>query len=146
MPTAARLVAALWFGVLGFYVSGLIMPLLPEGTQFGFFSYVNAGLGVILGWQITGSRAGAGMQTAIGAGLTTSLAMVAWGLLIHSTVIMIENSMKMRYKGPVEAVIDVFNLVIKYAQVMATPEVILTLVIGGALGGILTEWAGRRWA
>jgi len=146
MPTASRLVAAVCFAALAFYVSGLIPPLLPEGTQFGLFAYVNTALGILLGWKITGSRTGEGMQTAIGAGLTTSLALVFWGLLIHSGVIMIENSMKMRYDGPMEAVIDTFNIALEFAQIMATPMIIGSLVVGGILGGVLAEIAGRRWA
>ncbi len=146
MPTASRLVAAVCFAVIAYFVSGLIPPLLPEGTQFGLFAYVNTALGVVLGWKITGSRTGEGMQTAIGAGLTTSLALVFWGLLVHSGVIMIENSTKMRYDGPMEAVVDTFNIGIEFAQIIATPMIIGTLVIGGIVAGILAELAGRRWA
>lgn len=146
MPTASRLVAAVCFAAIAYFVSGLIPPLLPEGTQFGLFAYVNTALGVVLGWKITGSRTGEGMQTAIGAGLTTSLALVFWGLLVHSGVIMIENSTKMRYDGPMEAVVDTFNIGIEFAQIIATPMIIGTLVIGGIVAGILAELAGRRWA
>jgi len=146
MPTAARLIAAVCLALLAWYTSGLIMPLMEEGTQFGLFSVVNAGLGALAGWQVVGTRVGFGYRPAMGAGLTGTLTFVIWGLVVHSIVIMIEKSLGHRYKGPTEAVIDVFNLGLKHALVMYDLNVIMTLVVGGLIAGIIAEWSSRRWA
>ena len=45
MPDAARLVAAICLAILAFIVSGQIVPLMPESTDFGYFLYVNIVLG-----------------------------------------------------------------------------------------------------
>jgi len=109
MPTAARAMAAVLFAVLAWYVSGLIVPLFPENTDMGFFTEVNAGLGLICGWRIAGPRGGTGYVSAISYGLTTTVALVVVALFTHSSVVMIENSLRKFYDTPVEAVVSVFD-------------------------------------
>lgn len=144
MPTAARFVAAILFGALGWYVSGLIVPLFPEGTNMGWFTEVNAAIGIFCGWTVAGPRGGTGYVGSFSYGLTTSVAMVALGLFLHSSVVMLENSMRNFYKGPTEAVVAVFELFIKHGQMMLTGEIVGTMVIGGFICGLLTEAVGQR--
>jgi len=65
MPTAARLMAALCLAVVGYVVSDMVVPLMPENTDFGRFHYVNAVLGALVGWLIMGPRGGRGPTAAI---------------------------------------------------------------------------------
>lgn len=145
MPSAGRFVGALFFGFIAWYVSELFKPLMPEGTSFGRFSEFNSVIGIVLGWMMLGLRAHANRNTSISAGLTTAVAVLFWGLLIHSVIEMLKLSLRKRYDGPVEAVVGVFQLMIKYTIMMATPEIIGVLVIGGILTGMLSGWAERRW-
>ena len=69
MPDAARLVAALGLALIAFIVSGQIMPLMPEGMDFGYFTWVNVGIGILTGWVVMGKRAGRGTTAAINNGL-----------------------------------------------------------------------------
>ncbi len=144
MPTAAKLAAAVFFGALGFVVSMLIIPLFPEGTDLGWFQEVNTGIGLAMGWVVAGSRAGTGYVSAFSYGLTAMLAMVFWGLLIHSGVIMLERSLRKLYSGPVEALEDVFALMAEHGQMLLTPEILITLIGGSFLGGLFVEWVSRR--
>ena len=50
MPNAARLAAAVSLAILAFILSGQIMPLMPEGTDFGYFTIINMTLGILVGW------------------------------------------------------------------------------------------------
>ena len=72
MPDAARLVAAVSLAIIAWIVSGLIPPLMPEGTDFGYFAFVNVGLGILCGWLVMGRRAGRGITAAINNGLTAT--------------------------------------------------------------------------
>ena len=49
MPTAARLVAAILLAILGWVLSDIVRPLMPEGTSFGWFNYVNSFIGLCVG-------------------------------------------------------------------------------------------------
>lgn len=145
MPTAGRFVGAVLFGFIAWYVSELYKPLMPEGTNFGNFSEYNAVLGIVVGWVMLGLRAHPDRNASVGAGLTTAFALLFWGLLIHGIVEMLKLSLRKRYDGAGEAVIGVFQLMMKYAMMMATPEIIVTLFVGGMLAGSLSGWAQRRW-
>ena len=76
MPNGARLIAALSMALLALVASALIMPLMPEGTDFGYFTYVNMAIGVLTGWILMGRRAGGGLVPAINNGITGMAVMV----------------------------------------------------------------------
>lgn len=145
MPTAPKLIAALLFGALAFFVSDLVKPLLPEGTQFGAFSVVNAAMGALMGWKISGARAGGSMQASLGYGLTTAAVTVFWCLFLWSGYLMVEASMRLRYDGPVEALQDMGTMMITFGRTMGTPGIIGSLLVGSLVFGWLTEQVARRY-
>ena len=145
MLTAPRLVAALLLGIVGFLGSELIKPLMPEGTQFGWFSYVNLVLGAIMGWVVIGKRVGRGMSAAVGNGVTGAAALLFWGLFAQSCNEMLRLSLRRRYDGPVEALTDLFRIGIEYAMTIATAPVMGTLFLGGILAALLAEVSTRHW-
>jgi hypothetical protein len=145
MPTASKLVAALLFGSLAFFVSDLIKPLLEEGTQVGWFSLVNPIVGAVMGWRISGARVGHSIRASLGYGITTVAATVFWCLFIWAGYLMVEASMRLRYDGPMEALQDMGAMMIEFARTMATPTVIGSLVVGGLFFGWLTEQVSRRY-
>ena len=145
MPDAARLVAAACIGFLGFIVSFMIMPLMPESTAFGYFAWVNLVLGILAGWIVMGKRAGRGITAAINNGLGGVAALVIWGLLVQAIYEMFEKAMANWYKGPFDALVAVFELMAEYGVVLIDPTVIFTLIAGGVMAGLATEFAWRTW-
>jgi hypothetical protein len=146
MPTAPKLVAALLFGALAFFVSDLIKPLLEEGTQMSWFSLVNPIVGALMGWRISGARAGYSIRASLGYGITTVAATVFWCLFIWAGYLMVEASMRLRYDGPMEALQDMGAMMIEFAQTMATPTVLGSLLVGALFFGWLTEQVARRYS
>ncbi len=145
MLTAPRLVAALLLGIVGFLGSELIKPLMPEGTQFGLFSFVNMGLGALSGWVVIGSRIGRGMVPAINNGLTGAAALIFWGLFLQAGNEMLRLSLRRRYDGPVEALTDLFRVGLEYGLTMATVPVLGTLFVGGVVAAVLAEISAKYW-
>lgn len=145
MPTAARLVAAVLLAALGWILSDLIRPLMPEGTAFGQFNYVNAFIGVCVGWIAVGSRAGRGIVPAINNGLTGVVLLFIWGLAVHSCYEMFRLAMRNRYDGPMEAITAIFLIASEFGLMIATAPVLITAVIGALVVGLLTELASRHW-
>ncbi|KUP91364.1 TrgA family protein [Tritonibacter horizontis] len=144
-PTAGRLVAALCLAVLAFILSGQIIPLMPEGTDFGYFTYVNMGLGFLVGWKVMGARAGRGFVPGLNNGLTGAAVMVLLGLFLQGAVEMFRLAHRHVYDGPFEAVAAIFTIGLEYFFIMAVPNVLLTIAIGGLLAGFVTEQAAKRW-
>ncbi|WP_425098529.1 TrgA family protein [Tropicibacter sp. S64] len=145
MPTAAKLVAALCLAALGFGVSELIKTLMPASTVFGIFSFINAGLGLVLGWIVVGNRSGRGQAAAVGNGITGVVSLVFWGLFIQSVNEMVKQAMKHHYDGPVEAFADVFQIMIDFGQVLLDPLLLSILLLGSLVTGYLSEIAAGRW-
>ncbi len=146
MPTAARLFAALSLVILAFIVSGQVMPLMPEGRAVGpWFTPVNMGVALVVGWVVLGGRAGRGSVSAINNGLTGMVVMMFWELFVHSTDEMVRLAMRNRYDGPLDAVLAIFHIGFDFAVVIFDSKVIITLVIGGVVAGLMTEYASRKW-
>jgi len=145
MPTAARMVAGVLFAALAWVVSQLILPQFPEGFDPGLFAEVNAAIGFLSGWVVAGSRARTTWSGAVSYGLTAMVALVFWGLFLHSFWQMIEKSLDRIYDGPADALVDVFQLMFENALLMAVQPVLLALVLGSILAGLVTEVVGRNW-
>lgn len=145
MPTAAKLVAAILFAALAWLVSELLKPFFPEGTDLGRFSEYNALIGAVMGWQLAGARARTTWANAVAYGLTAAAGTVALALLIYSFNRMIAQSVRRIYEGPVEALVDVVRIMVENARLLGDPQVLIVLVAGGVLGGLVTEWVGRRY-
>lgn len=145
MPTAAKLAAAILFGLLAWYVSEMVIHLFPERTEPGRFSEYNAVLGVIVGWWVAGARARTTWPNAVAYGLTAALSMMLLALFLHSLIVMLNQSLHRVYDGPLEAVLDVVRLMLDKFSMIATPEIMATLLVGGVVGGIATEWVGRKY-
>lgn len=145
MPNAARLVAALSLALIAFIVSGLVMPLMPEGMDFGYFTWVNVGLGVLCGWIVMGKRAGRGITPAINNGITGVLSLLFWGLFVQGAYEMFRQAMRNRFDGPFEALGAIFTIGLDYGLTIMVPSIIWTLLVGGVLAGLATEYAWRQW-
>ena len=145
MPTAGRLAGGVIFGLFGWYFAGLTIPFFPEARPPDWWTPTVVLVGLYLGWKVCGNRAGRGYNTAIGVGLTTGAAIGFSLLFILGSVQMVKNSMRLRYDGPTEAVVDTFRLMMEFAEEFYSIELILTLAIGGIVCAWITEFFGQRY-
>jgi len=145
MPTAARLVAAILLAILGWILSDMIRPLMPEGTDFGWFNFVNAFIGLCVGWTVMGSRAGRGFVQGINNGITGVAMLFIWGLGVHSCYEMFRLAMRNRYDGPMEAITEIFLIASEFGLTIGTPLVIGTAIAGALIIGPAADFAAKRW-
>jgi hypothetical protein len=145
MPTAAKLTAAILFGALMWCVSELIKALLLPESNLGYFSEWNMLIGAVIGWRVAGGRAGTTWLNAVVYGLTAAFGMAGAALFLHSLARMLARSYGRVYEGPVEALEDVVRIVLADANSLVSPAVLGALTIGGAVGGLLTEWVARNY-
>lgn len=147
MPTAPKLIAALFFAALAWFTCDLIKAHLPEATQTGLFSPLTALIGLLLGWRFTGRKVAQtrGRGRGIGLGLATVFLITFWGLILWSGDEMVRLSMRGRYDGAFDALNGMLEIMVANLPYLAAPDVVATLLIGGVIGGWLVEWsAGRR--
>lgn len=146
MPTAAKLFAAIGYALTAYFTSGAMVPLFPEGTELGVFAYVNAAIGALSGWLVMGRLAGEGYGAAITSGIRTTAVMVFYALLAHSIWEMLTRAVRKRYADTMEALTATMSLIGEFGMMMLTaPNVIGTLIVGGLLAALVSEWASHRW-
>jgi len=146
MPTAPKLMAAILFAALTWFVSDLVKPSLPDGTQMGLLSPINTVIGAFFGWRVMGARAGHSVKASLGYGLTTVAIIVFWCLLVWSAYLMTIQSTRLRYDGPIEALQDMFAMMVQFGQTILTAEIVGSLVVGALVFGWLTEQVARRYS
>lgn len=145
MPTMGKLFAAAGLGALGWIGSEMIRPLMPPHTDFGVFNYVNLALGLLCGWIIVGKRLGYGYRQGIAAGLTGAAALVFWGLFAQSFNTMLDEALRRKYDGPMEATTGMFQIALDFGQYLVNMNLIGVLVVGGLIVGLIAEWAELKW-
>ena len=146
MPTAAKLVAAVMFALLGVAGVQIYGPLLPEATPLVGLLPSVVPIGLLCGWLLMGRIAGRGYGPSMGNGISVAVALTFWMTLLWACVEMIERSTKMRYDGPMEAVLGALGLMVQYGALMLDQRFLGVVLIGGAVAGFATEWAARRWS
>lgn len=152
MLTMGRLIAALWWAALG-YVSGrLVLSGLPPELPAERMPLLTAAIGFAVAWRLGGPfslRAAGGRTTlaeAVSFGLQTSFLLWISALAFHAGAKMIEKALAKRYGSDVLlAITDIFSIMWEFARYTLRPDVLAILMIGGALGGIVTERVGRAW-
>lgn len=145
MPTAAKLVGAFAFALLAFFTAQIVVPHLPEGTKYEHMWQVAAVVGLACGWMIMGPMARRGYVRSVGSGMKTAVIATAWALLVYAIGEMLRQTLRNMYDGPMEAVVDIVRIFIKFGAYVLFPDVLAVLLVGGGLAGMLTEWAAKRW-
>lgn len=146
MPTGGKLIGAIVFAALAYFISDLVKPLLPEGARVGLLSPINALVGLAMGWTIMGKGAGKTYRQSFGFGLTTLAATVFWCLVIWSGYEMVRRSTRLYYDGPVEALQEMAELFLIYGKLAAVDEVVIPAIVGALFVSWLTEFFARRWS
>jgi hypothetical protein len=146
MPTAPKVFAAVFFAALAALAAHLFIPTLPEGTQVRMFRELSGVIGFFCGWFIMGPATGRGRAEAINRGLVTAVAILFWAMLLFSIYLMVRKSTRMMYDGPMDAVLGVFDMMLEYGVLLKNPATPVALVLGGVLGGLVTDAVGRRWS
>ena len=146
MPTAAKLVAGVLFFLIGWQAAKFTLLTFPPEMAATFFPLTIALIGFWQGWTVSGTRAGQGFRAAFGNGMRCGVQVAFFGLLLFALRTMFQRSANLRYDSPGEATIATIELFIEYLQqTLEIPHIWATLLIGGAIAGLLTEAIGRIW-
>jgi hypothetical protein len=145
MPTGAKAMAAVSFAIVGWITANAYVPNMPEANSVGYLREMIGLLGAVVGWRVMGNAVGKGYFQAIGSGWKTMIVLVFFALLLFSIYEMLQLSVRLRYEGPMEAVLDVFKRMMDRSVPLLTVPVLAAMVIGGGIAGVMTENASRRW-
>ncbi len=145
MPTAARLVALICLALLGWTMATIVAPIVKDADDgnvwFGGFSLA----GAIAGWMFLGKKVGNPAYKAAFNGINA----VIYGFFIivfMATLGAIWDAMGYHaYRTIEDLLVGLTSNALAYLSYIRHPDVILYGVVGGALSGIISEMAHRRW-
>ena len=146
MPTAAKMIAGVAFAIVAAVAAFAYVPGLPEGTNTTYFPPLMAALGFLIGWMAVGGQVGRGYAESLSLGLRASILIVVWGLLLFAIYFMILRSTRMIYHDAGDALLDVPMQMLKYGRLLASVQLAVVLAVGGAIGGMIAEFTGKRWS
>lgn len=151
MPTPAKLVAAVLFAALAWWVGETIVRVaLPEGVRAGWLREMLAAGGLVVGWRTIGGEATGRMRRgtttprAITVGIAAAAQLLVLGLVLHSFGRMIANSLDGKYTEIGRAWTAWMTFLWQDVVLVADPVVLGTLFAGAALVGLLAGMVGRR--
>ncbi|MFT7108228.1 MAG: hypothetical protein ACJAVT_002763 [Yoonia sp.] len=146
MPTAGRLAGAIIFALFGWYMAEISARFFPDEIAPDFWIPGAAIISLLIGWRVCGIRAGRGYNPAVGIGLTASAAMAFCLIFALAFMRMIDNAMRLRYNGPMDAVVNIFVEMLEYGTYFYDLQLIATLLIGGVVCAWVTEFFGQRFS
>lgn len=144
MPTAARLTAAILFGVLALVFAYMASPYFPEAQQPDYWYPLNAAVGVIAGWMLCGMRAGSGYRTSFANGITAGAGVLFWVYFLMSFADMVKKSLRKSYDGPIEALINVFQIMLDWGREFMILDLGILMLVGSIVAGLITEYVDKR--
>jgi len=145
MPTAAKLFAAFGFALMAFFAGQIVKSHFPPEQNLGYVAEICAIIGFVCGWLVMGPSVGKGFYQAFGKGMKTGVVTAAWALFGFSCYRMAVETLRNRYDGPMEAVVNIAGFFVDLGGYLLFPDMIAIVLIGGGLAGALAEWAGKRW-
>lgn len=145
MPDRAKVFGALCLCAMAYILSEMVKPQFLEGTNFGYFTYVNMLLGVVVGWMLLGRRAGLGLVPAINNGITSIVSLIILAVATQGINEMLRLAMRNRYDSPFEAVLSIVPLGLEFVVKVSTISFWGTALIGGILSGLIVEAIWKRW-
>ena len=144
MLTATRLISAIGFGAVGYVIFMIIVAVLNEDKIPSFLMPVCVGAGLWMGWLICGKNTH-GVKSGIGNGYTAVVAQCVLIVFAISFEVVLERSMRLRYDGPGEALVDMFAQMFENIMKFATPEMGIVVACGGFIVGGIAGLVARRF-
>ncbi len=145
MPTAAKLVAAICLALVGYLAAEGAKSFLMAGQKSGQISVVALLVGIVAGWRVVGGARRGTLRGAVASGLTGAAVTGIVTVFFAAVAEMFSLSFRQRYDNPLEAVVATFSISFDFMQYLLNPQVAGTLIVGGVLTGLATEWARRHW-
>ncbi len=146
MPTAAKLMAAIIFAIAGYLTADAVRGYLPESAPAKQLTLWSVVIPVICGWRVIGKYVPrGGYRQSINAGVYAMAVAVFFTVGAFAFAEMIERSMNKQYNGPVEAVLNMFGILLELGQLLLHPGPLAIMAVGAVSSGILGLWAHRKW-
>ncbi len=146
MPTAAKLIGAVFLSITALYSTYLFLSVKQTIYLTSTVYYINGVIGFWVGWRSIGFDPGMGGMGSIVSGMRgfvlfaiyTTGAFGFWVVIVKLQQFFIRD-----FKGILETW---WSAILEYLTLISALDVLLVLVIGGCISGIGAGLANRFWS
>jgi len=147
MPTAAKLVAAIFLAISGVIVVTVVVSVYPDAARRSAGMTSAAVLmGIIIGWRGLGRQIADDEGSGVVSGLRSGIAMFVWVVFLFGLGDMITGIMDNAYYQPMTALLVIPAGMIKYGQMALNVPILGTMLVLAAVAGKMTKAANERWS
>ena len=145
MPTAAKLIAALALGLAAYGVAGVAEYRIALLRETGIDPLWVAFVAALVGWSHLGPRAYNGYVAVASGGIAA--AFIAFALtVLAAAALHVAHALQYHAYKDVDAMLDGYiSKTIEIALYISDGPVLAATIVGGALAGIFSAFAGRLW-
>lgn len=146
MPTAAKLVGGLALALTGAIAAWIFVELNSDSYRIGWrFIGGNGVVGFFAGWYALGRDPGRGIFSAVFHGVRSLVFLLLGSAMLFSAIFILGNLERNNFRDPVDLPLLWIDTTFRYAWAALQQEVVIALLVGGAISGIVTWMADRRW-
>ena len=146
MPTAPKLVAAIFMALSGVIVIMVTLNVYPDLARRGDSMMFTAGfVGLMVGWRQLGRIVITDEGTGMAIGFRAAVTAVLWTLGLFALDGMIAGIIKHAYYEPMSAVMQIPLRMIEYGAKGLNIQILGTIIIFMVAAGKITKGAHRRW-
>lgn len=145
MPTSAKLISAIILAVFGYMIAEATRPYLPEGMPTKWLIPVSTLVPAACAWKVVGRLAGRGYNVSISMGIYAVFVALFFCLVTFAIAEMLKRSIRLQYEGPMEAIVEMFGIVLEYGVLLVNPMPAMYLAICAIIVGPIAEFAHRKW-
>jgi hypothetical protein len=137
--------AAVIFAITGYLTAQAVRPLLPEGQPTNLLNLFCILIPVVCGWRALGRLVGKSYLISLNSGIYGIAVSIFFTVFAFSGAEMIKRSTRKQYDGPMDAIVNMFGIMVEYAALLLHPSCLIILATGAVAGGVLSEWAHRKF-
>ncbi len=147
MPTAAKLVSAIYMAIASVVVIMVVVSVYPDIEREQNRMAITAGIvGLLVGWRGLGKRIKFEERTAVSLGIRSGGSAYLWVLFLFGLNEMIQGILRNRYFEPIDAVLTIPAEMMEIGQLSLRLPIVAAILVLSAVGGIIAKRTGNRWS
>ncbi len=147
MPTAAKLVSAIYMALASVAVIMIVVGIYPSlEREENRMALTAAVVGMLVGWRSLGARIAFEKRSAMNLGIRAGFSAFVWVLFVFALDAMIAGMFRHLYYEPIDAVLQIPAKMLSYSRAAMDIKIVGAMVVLSALGGVIAKRTGERWS
>jgi len=146
MPTAAKLVSAIYMAFAGLFVVMVAADTYPSlHYQENRMAIAVIVINLFIGWFGLGRRVAEQPEAAVSLGVRAGVTAYIFAIFVFALDYMISGMLKHLYYEPIDAVMQLPARMMLYGRASLTPGIVVSILALSGFGGVLARRISARW-